>query len=98
MHTHVVALLYDLSPYCNMGTNVEQRKQQILSSILAKNGYQKMVIFGPFWTIEPSKMCVSKTAETAPEILLEAIYFAGQSPLLHGQQQFTTKTIKYKVH
>ena len=61
MHTHAVALLYDLSPYCNMGTNVEQqeRKQQILSSILAKNGYQKMVIFGPFWTIEPSKMVYS---------------------------------------
>ena len=91
----------DLSPYCNMGTNVEQeeqRKEQILSSILAKNGYKKMVIFGPFWTIEPSKMCVSKTGGTAPEILLEAIYFRGQSPLLHGQQQFTTKTIKYKVH
>ena len=36
----------------------EQRKEQILSSILAKNGYQKMVIFGPFWAIDPSKLCV----------------------------------------
>ena len=37
----------------------QERKEQILSSILVKNGYQKMVIFGPFWTIEPSKMVYS---------------------------------------
>ena len=73
MHTHTVAHLREHSSMAtrfvrwrhgNVEQQQEERKQQILSSILAKNGHQKMVIFGPFWTIEPSKMCVSKTAVT----------------------------------
>ena len=41
-----------------MGTNVEQeqeRKQQILSSILAKNGYKKWSFLGRFGQSSPLK-------------------------------------------